>query len=93
MFGLLVLSSHDETCGGRRSLLFRNDLSSALDVMQRHAHTPVLIENEDRRVRSGVLHQASGGAHLILKLFERPSPTQPGTSQTKSWISYPTYIE
>ena len=44
MLGLLVLSNHDGTCGGRRSLLFRNDLSSALDVMQRHTHTPVLIE-------------------------------------------------
>ena len=30
MLGLLVLSSHDGTCGGRRSLLFRSDLSSAL---------------------------------------------------------------
>ena len=44
MLGLLTLSSHDGTCGGRRSLLFRSDLSSALDVMQRHTHTPVLIE-------------------------------------------------
>ena len=38
MLGLLVLPSHDGTCGGRRSLLFRSDLSSALDVMQRHTH-------------------------------------------------------
>ena len=41
MLGLLVLSSHDGTCGGRRSLLLRGDLSSALDIMQRHNHTPV----------------------------------------------------
>ena len=44
MLGLLVLPSHDGTCGGRRSLLFRSYLSSALDVMQRHTHTPVLIK-------------------------------------------------
>ena len=44
MFGLLERSSHDGTCGGRRSLLFRRDLSSALDEMQRHTHTSVLIE-------------------------------------------------
>ena len=29
LLGLLVLSSHDETYGGRRSLLFRSDLASA----------------------------------------------------------------
>ena len=45
MLGLLVLSSHDGTCSGRRSLRLRSDLSSALlDIMQRHTHTPVLIE-------------------------------------------------
>ena len=44
MLGLLGLSSHDATCGGRRSLLFRGDLSCAPDVMQRLTHTPVLIE-------------------------------------------------
>ena len=43
MLGFL-LSSHDGTCGGRRSLLLRSDLSSALDVMHRHTHTPVLID-------------------------------------------------
>ena len=73
MLGLLVLSSHDGTCGGRRSLLFRSDLSSARDVMQRYTH--LYWSNEDRRVRSGVLHQASGGAHFVQKLFERPSHT------------------
>ena len=31
-------------------------------------------------MRSGVLHQASGGAHLILKLFERLSHTLPGNT-------------
>ena len=36
-------------------------------------------------MRSGVLHQASGGAHLILRIFERPSRTLPGTTQTKAW--------
>ena len=35
---LFLLSSHDGTCGGRRSLLLRSDISSALDVMQRHTH-------------------------------------------------------
>ena len=44
MLGPLVLSSRDGPCGGRRSLLLRSDLSSALDVMQRHTHTPVLTE-------------------------------------------------
>ena len=44
MLGLLVLSNHSGTCVGRRSPLFRSDLSSALDVMQGHTHTPVLIE-------------------------------------------------
>ena len=44
MLGLSVLSSHDGTCGGRRSLLFRSDIFSALDViMQGHTHTPDLI--------------------------------------------------
>ena len=28
----------------RRLLLFRSDISSALDVMQMHTHTPALIE-------------------------------------------------
>ena len=41
---------------------------------------------EGRRVRSGVLHQALGGAHLILKLFERQSHTLPGNTQPKPWI-------
>ena len=41
--GFLLLS-HYGTCGGRRSLLLRSDLSSALNVMSRHTHTPVLIE-------------------------------------------------
>ena len=85
MLGLLVLSSHDGTCGGRQSLLLRSDIYSALDVIQRHTHTPVLID-EDRLVRSGVLHQESGGAHLILKLFEHPSHTLPGNTQAKAWI-------
>ena len=44
MLGLLVLSGHGGTCGGRRSLMFRSDLSYALDAMQRHTHTPVLVE-------------------------------------------------
>ena len=43
MLGFLVLSSHDGTCDGRRSLLFRSDLSSDLDVMQRHAHSDLFI--------------------------------------------------
>ena len=30
MLGLLVMSSHGGTCGGRRSLLFRSDLSSVI---------------------------------------------------------------
>ena len=41
---VLLLSIHDGTCGGRRSLLLRSYLSSALDLMQRHTHKPVLIE-------------------------------------------------
>ena len=59
MLGLLELSSQDRTCGGRRSLLLRSDLSSALDVMQRHIRTPVLIEriptNEIWRSAYGVI--------------------------------------
>ena len=38
------LSSHDGTCGERRSLLLRSDLSSSFDAMRRHTHTPVLID-------------------------------------------------
>ena len=37
-----TVESYDGTCGGRRSLLlllFRSDLSSALNVTQRHTHT------------------------------------------------------
>ena len=30
MLGLLVLASHDGSCGWRRPLLFRSDISSAL---------------------------------------------------------------
>ena len=41
MLGLFVLSSHDGIRGGRRSLLFRSDLFSAV---QWHTHAPVLIE-------------------------------------------------
>ena len=47
MLELLVLSGDDGTCGGRRPLLFRSDISSALDVMQRrtaHTYLSVLIE-------------------------------------------------
>ena len=54
--------------------------------MQRHTRTPVVYRsNENRRVRSGFLRQASG-AHLILKIFQRPSHTLLGNVQTKAWI-------
>ena len=74
MLGLLVLSSHDGACSGRRSPLFQSDLFFGLDVLHRRTYTSV---SEDRRVRSGVLHQGSGGAHLILKFLEPPSHTLP----------------
>ena len=58
MLGLLVLSSHDGTCGGRRSLLFLGDISSALrDVMQKHTDTRVLVE---WRSTSEIWRSASG---------------------------------
>ena len=34
MLEFIVLSSHDATCDGRRSLLSRSDLSSALEVYE-----------------------------------------------------------
>ena len=57
----LVLSSNDASCGECRPLPFQSDFSSALGVERKtHNHTPIWIEN--RRLRSCVLHQASGGA-------------------------------
>ena len=52
MLRLLMLLSHDETCAGRRSLLFRGDLSSALldDVM--HIRSYDRPEFQTKRISS-----------------------------------------
>ena len=78
MLGLLVLSSHNGTCGGRRSLLFRGDVSpAALDVMRRHTHTPVLIEGRPTsEILALCIARRRGGCTLdpyVLMLFEHPS--------------------
>ena len=65
MLGLLfiVLSSHDETCGGRRSpLLFRSDLNSALDAYE-NAHSHICIDRVKTDERDlALVHQASRNA-------------------------------
>lgn len=48
--------------------------------------THLYRSSEYGRVKSGVLPQASGSAHLILRLFERPSDTRPGNTQNIAWI-------
>ena len=81
------VSSDDVTCGERRSLLLPSDISSALDVMQGHTHTPVLV---DRRPTSEMLRSASAVGHGTLdpKALRAPisHTTTRGNTQTKTWI-------
>ena len=85
MLGLLVLSSDDGTCGGRRSLLmFRSDLSFGLDAMHRHTRTPALID----RMKTDEFYIISPPSSLPSPLKSSKSKTSPPPSLALVYFVY-----